>query len=101
MYVHTMKVGIAGASGYLGAELLRLLAAHPVLEVAVAQGDTSAGSAIAELYPNLAPAYSDLAFARVDPDGMDGLDAVFVALPSGRSQELVQALVNRARLVVD
>ncbi len=101
MYVHTMKVGIAGASGYLGAELLRLLAAHPVLEVAVAQGDSSAGSAIAELYPNLAPAYSDLAFAPLDPDGMDGLDVVFIALPSGRSQELVEALVNRAGLIVD
>ncbi len=96
-----MKVGIAGASGYLGAELLRLLAGHPVLEVAVAQGDTSAGSAITELYPNLAPTYSDLTFSSLDPDAMDGLDVVFVALPSGQSQELVQALVDRAGLIVD
>ena len=85
-----MKIGVAGASGYLGAELLRLLAGHPVLEVAVAQGDSSAGTAIAQLYPNLAPAYGDLAFSSLDPAGLDGLDAVFVALPSGRSQELVR-----------
>jgi len=96
-----MKIGVAGASGYLGAELLRLLADHPVLEVAVAQGDSSAGRAVADLYPSLAPAYEDLAFSPLDPAGLDGLDAVFVALPSGRSQELVQALAERARLVVD
>lgn len=96
-----MKIGVAGASGYLGAELLRLLAGHPVLEVAVAQGDSSAGTAIAQLYPNLAPAYGDLAFSPLDAAGFDGVDAVFVALPSGRSQELVQALADHARLVVD
>ena len=96
-----MKVGVAGASGYLGAELLRLLAGHPMLEVAVAQGDSSAGTAIAELYPNLSPAYGDLAFSSLDPVDLCGMDAVFVALPSGRSQELVAALAGRARLVVD
>ena len=96
-----MKIGIAGASGFLGAELLRLLAGHPILEVAVAQGDSSAGIPVAELYPNLAPAYADLAFSSLDPAGLDGLDAVFVALPSGRSQDLVRALADRARLLVD
>jgi N-acetyl-gamma-glutamyl-phosphate reductase len=96
-----VKIGVAGASGYLGAELLRLLAGHPTLEVAVAQGDTSAGMPVAQLYPNLAPAYRDLTFTVLDPSGLDGLDVVFVAVPSGRSQELVRALADRARLVVD
>jgi len=96
-----VKVGVAGASGYLGAELLRLLAGHPILEVAVAQGETSAGTPVAQLYPNLAPAYRDLTFSALDPSGLDGLDVVFVAVPSGRSQELVRALADRARLVVD
>jgi len=96
-----VKTGVAGASGYLGAELLRLLAGHPHLEVVVAQGDSSAGTAVAELYPNLAPAYSDLAFSALDPAGFDGLDAVFVALPSGRSQGIVAALADRVPLVVD
>ncbi len=96
-----MKTGVAGASGYLGAELLRLLAGHPDLEVVVAQGDSSAGAQVADLYPNLAPAYSDLAFSSLDPAGFDGLDAVFVALPSGRSQGVVAALADRVPLVVD
>jgi N-acetyl-gamma-glutamyl-phosphate reductase len=96
-----MKTGIAGASGYLGAELLRLLAGHPDLEVAVAQGDTSAGTPVAELYPSLAPEYRDLVYCDLDPDGLDGLDVVFVALPSGRSQGVVAELADRVGLVVD
>lgn len=96
-----MKTGIAGASGYLGAELLRLLAGHPHLEVVVAQGDSSAGTDVAELYPNLAPAYGGLAFSALDPAGFDGLDAVFVALPSGKSQDIVPELADQVRLVVD
>jgi N-acetyl-gamma-glutamyl-phosphate reductase len=96
-----MKAGIAGASGYLGAELLRLLAGHPGLEVVVAQGDSSAGTGVAELYPSLAPAYARLVFSALDPAGFDGLDAVFVALPSGRSQDVVPELADRVPLVVD
>ncbi len=96
-----MKVGIAGASGYLGAELLRLLASHPELEVAVAQADASAGAEIAALYPNLTSAYGALRLGSLDPAGFDGLDAVFVAVPSGRSQALVADLVARTGLVVD
>ena len=78
-----MQIGVAGASGYLGAELLRLLAGHPGFEVAVAQGDSSAGIEVATLYPNLAPAYGDLVFSPLDPAGFYGLDAVFIALPAG------------------
>ena len=96
-----MKAGIAGASGYLGAELLRLLASHPDLEVVVAQGDSSAGTRVASLYPNLAPAYGDLEFSALDATGFDGLDVVFVALPSGRSQEVVPLLSGLGTLVVD
>jgi N-acetyl-gamma-glutamyl-phosphate reductase len=96
-----MKTGVVGASGYLGAELLRLLAGHPEFEVVVAQGDTSAGAPVAELYPNLAPSYTGLVFSPLDPDSLGGLDAVFVALPSGRSQEVVPALADVVTLVVD
>jgi N-acetyl-gamma-glutamyl-phosphate reductase len=96
-----MKAGVVGATGYLGAELLRLLAAHPELEVAVVQGESSAGSAVAEQYPALAGAYSDLMVDALDPDQLDGLDAVFVAVPSGTSQEIVAAMHGRAGLVID
>ncbi len=95
------KVGIVGASGYGGAELLRLCAGHPNLEVAVAQAGSAAGQHIAAHTPSLAAAYPDLAYGRADIDGLDGLDVVFLALPHGRSQSLVPGLVDRVGLVVD
>ena len=61
-----VSVGIVGASGYTGAELLRLIAQHPDLELVCATGDSQAGGAAAELYPSLAVAYPELAFERFD-----------------------------------
>ena len=58
----TARVGIIGASGFTGAELLRICAQHPGLDVAFATGDSQAGTAAADLYPGLAPAYPDLVF---------------------------------------
>jgi N-acetyl-gamma-glutamyl-phosphate reductase len=102
MYSHAMKVGVIGGTGYLGAELLRLLATHPSLDVAVVQaGSTTSGSSLADLLPGLAGAYGDVEVGGVDPDSLDGLDAVFLAVPSGTSQELVAALLDRTPLVVD
>ena len=95
------SVGIIGASGYAGAELLRLVAAHPQLKLAWATGDTQAGSPIAELYPSLIGAYGEECFRAYDPNNVDGLDVVMLALPHGKSQELVPDLRGRARTVVD
>lgn len=95
------KVGIIGASGYTGAELLRLLAAHPEMEVVVATGDSQAGSPIAGLYPNLVGAYGDRRFDRWDPAAIDGVDLVFCGLPHGASQTVVPELRDRVGTVVD
>ena len=95
------KVGIVGASGYVGAELLRLCAGHPGLEVGVAAAGESAGEKIASLYPSLGGAYGDAAFAPADAAALDGLDLVFLAMGHGRSQELVPALDGRVGAVVD
>lgn len=95
------KVGIIGASGYTGAELLRLCAAHPELSVELATGDTQAGTAVAELYPSLAAAYGDLAFAPYEDGAADGLDLVFLGLPHGASQAIVPSLLDRVPHVVD
>ncbi len=95
------NVGIVGASGYTGAELLRLLAAHPGLTVTVATGDTRAGTLAAATYPSLTAAYPDLVFADYDPSHFDGLDLVFCCLPHGRSQEIVPELRTRVGHIVD
>lgn len=95
------KVGIVGASGFTGAELLRLLAGHPDLDVAVATGASQAGTPVAALYPSLVGAYGDRLFDAWDPGLVDGLDLVFCALPHGASQEVVPALRGRVGKVVD
>ena len=96
-----MKVGIDGASGYAGAELLRLCAGHPELDVVVAGADSQAGQPVASLYPSLAGAYPSLSFSKVVADDLDGLDLVFLALPHGESQRLASALIGRVGLLVD
>ncbi len=88
-----MKVGVVGASGYAGVELLRLCAAHPELEVVVATAGSHRGQAVAAHTPSLAAAYPDLTYAPTEPPELDGLDLVFLALPHGQSQHLVPDLV--------
>jgi N-acetyl-gamma-glutamyl-phosphate reductase len=99
--IMTYRVGIVGASGYTGAELLRLLAGHPELGVVHATADSDAGAPATVRYPSLAAAYGDLEFAPFAPEDLDGLDAVFVALPHGKSQRIVPDLLGRVGHVVD
>jgi N-acetyl-gamma-glutamyl-phosphate reductase len=96
-----MRVGIAGASGYAGAELLRLCAAHPDFEVVVAGAGTQAGQPVAALYPSLAAAYPGLEFSKVGTDDLADLDVAFLALPHGESQGLAPGLVDRVGVLVD
>ncbi|MFM8649365.1 MAG: N-acetyl-gamma-glutamyl-phosphate reductase [Actinomycetota bacterium] len=95
------RVAVLGASGYTGAELLRLLAGHPDVEVVLASGDSQAGTPIASLYPSLAARYGDLRFADNDPNACHGLDAVFLGLPHEASLDLVPELVGQVGCVVD
>jgi N-acetyl-gamma-glutamyl-phosphate reductase len=101
LYFLAMQVGIAGASGYTGAELMRLCAGHPEFDVVLAGADTQAGQRVAALYPSLTGAYPSLEFSKPGADELAGLDVVFLALPHGESQDLAPALVDRVGLVVD
>ncbi len=95
------RIGIIGASGFTGAELLRLLSAHPGFELAFATGDTQAGTRVAELYPSLAAAYPDLAFVPWHLDLLADVELVFLGLPHGASQAIVPGLVDAGVKVVD
>ncbi len=96
-----LQVGVVGASGYAGAETLRLCAAHPDLDVAVATGDSQAGTAIADLYPNLAADVGERRFDGYAPELLAGLDVVFLGLPHGASQAIAGEVLGLAKQVVD
>ena len=95
------RAGVVGGSGYTGAELLRLLAGHPEVEVVHVTADSNAGSKVGELYPSLLAAYPDVEFARLDAAALDGLDVVFLGLPHGESQQVVPTLIGRVGHLVD
>ena len=97
----THKVCVIGASGFAGAELLRLCAAHPGLEVTVATGASEAGRAVADLYPSLAPVYAGAGLVPYEPGLAEGCDLAFCALPHGASQAIVGQLRRDAAHIVD
>src|SRR5687767_5642968 len=94
-------VGILGASGYAGAELLRLLALHPDLRVVWAAGDSTAGQGVSARYPGLAAFYPSVTICTVDEGLAKGADVVFMALPHGHSAPLAERAGASAALVVD
>jgi N-acetyl-gamma-glutamyl-phosphate reductase len=96
-----IPIGIVGASGYTGAELLRLCAEHPELEVVFATADSQAGTEIAELYPSLAGRYWGRRFETWDPRLLAGVEAIFLALPHGASQDLMGDVLAAGVAVVD
>jgi N-acetyl-gamma-glutamyl-phosphate reductase len=96
-----MRVGIVGASGFTGVELLRLCALHPDLEVVVAGADTQAGRPVSGLYPSLAATSPGLVFTKVTTNDLSGLDVVFLALPHGESQLLAPELIGKVGVLVD
>jgi N-acetyl-gamma-glutamyl-phosphate reductase len=96
-----VQIGILGASGFTGAELLRLAAQHPDLDVTMATADTQAGARVADLYPSLAAAYPDLELTRYDVTEAAGLDLVFLGLPHGASQGVVPELIGKVGHLVD
>lgn len=87
----TIRTAILGASGYTGAELLRLLALHPNAEIVAITADRKAGSAIGTVFPHLAGMKLP-PLVSIDQVSWEGIDAVFCALPHGTTQEVIAAL---------
>lgn len=91
MHMTKMRVAIAGASGYAGGELLRLLLGHPDVEIGALTGASNAGEKLGTLQPHLVP----LAERVLEPTNLDtlfGHDVVFLALPHGQSGEIAAQL---------
>jgi N-acetyl-gamma-glutamyl-phosphate reductase len=96
-----VRVGVIGASGYSGAELLRLLSGHPRVTITIATADRSAGRLITEVYPQLTP-FDGVRFAPLNPQSVARqADVVFVALPPGESTAVVSRLLAASRRVID
>ncbi len=94
----TEKIAILGASGYTGAELVRLIAGHPTMEIVALSAERKAGRPMAEVFPHLA--YLDLPdLVKVDEIDFAGVDLCFAALPHGLSQAIVRDLPQALKVV--
>eukprot|EP01037_Dinobryon_pediforme_P046110 gene46110-59168_t len=93
-----IKVAILGASGYTGAELVRLLHLHPHVEIAALTADRKAGSTMAEAFPQFFGLNLPRLVAIADVD-WTGIDLVFCALPHATTQEVLKAVPQHIRIV--
>ena len=96
-----LPVGIIGASGYGGVQLVRLLMDHPGVEVVYLGGDSSAGKPFAELYPHLAHRV-DLTIEPIELDEIASrCQAVFISLPNGLAYQMAPTLISKGCKVLD
>lgn len=95
----TVTVAVAGASGYAGGELLRLLLSHPDVEIGALTAGGNAGSTLSEHHPHLVP-IGGRTLRETTPEALAGHDAVFLALPHGHSEEL-SAQLGETPVIID
>ncbi|MFE6778209.1 N-acetyl-gamma-glutamyl-phosphate reductase [Streptomyces sp. NPDC057702] len=95
----TVRVAVAGASGYAGGEVLRLLLGHPEVEIGALTGNSNAGQSLGALQPHLGP-LAERVLAPTEVAHLVGHDVVFLALPHGQSAEVARELGPEV-LVID
>ena len=95
------RVAVAGASGYAGGELVRLLAGHPEFEVGPLTAGANAGTLVTAVHPQLTghPGLDDSVFTRTDPDLLADADLLFTALPHGESAQLAARLPAQLKII--
>jgi N-acetyl-gamma-glutamyl-phosphate reductase len=94
----TYNVAILGASGYTGAELVRLIATHPSMQIVGLSGNSKAGMAMADVFPHLR--HLDLpVLTTIEDMDFDGVDLVFCALPHATSQLVIKDLPKHLKIV--
>ena len=95
------RVAIAGASGYAGAELVRLASTHPYFAITAVTSEKSAGQSVASVFPSLT-GIVDHRFEALAPDVLaERADAIFLALPHTKSQDPVATCIKAGKFVVD
>lgn len=95
-----IRIGIFGGSGYGGSELLRILLFHPNVELAFVTANEQAGKSIGEVHRNL-NGLTDLSFTKApeEPEKLDGVECVFLALPHGQAMEIVPRLPGSIKAI--
>ena len=94
------KIGIVGATGYTGVELLRILATHPDVEISYVTSRSNAGMRVDAMFPNLR-GFVDLEFSDPDTNALAECDLVFFATPNGVAMQHVPALLKAGTKVID
>ncbi|KAG5548071.1 hypothetical protein RHGRI_013682 [Rhododendron griersonianum] len=94
----SVRIGVLGASGYTGSEIVRLLANHPYFGITVLTADRKAGQSIGSVFPHLATQHLPDMIAVNDAD-FSNVDAVFCCLPHGTTQEIIKALPKGLKIV--
>jgi N-acetyl-gamma-glutamyl-phosphate reductase len=93
-----IKIGVIGASGYTGADLIRLAACHPALEIAVLTANSHAGKQMAEVFPHLS-GLTLPALIKNDEADWTNIEAVFCGLPHATSQEVILTLPRHLKVI--
>lgn len=100
MGVTSKKAAVLGASGYTGAELLRLISGHPYLELAALTGHSRAGEPLSQIFPSLARLDAP-DVVKIDAVDWSGIDVAFACLPHGASQESVAKIYDKVDTIID
>jgi N-acetyl-gamma-glutamyl-phosphate/LysW-gamma-L-alpha-aminoadipyl-6-phosphate reductase len=96
-----MKVGVVGASGYVGGELLRLLVSHPKVEISMVTSRQKAGEYVHQIHPSL-KGFIDLTFSPMDVEKLaNACDLVFMSVPHGKANKIVKELYGRSMRIID
>jgi N-acetyl-gamma-glutamyl-phosphate reductase len=93
-----MKIGVIGASGYAGGELLRILATHPTFQVTAITAHSNAGEFITAVHPGLTT-YANQKFSEFSAEDFQSCELIFLALPHGQSASIISQLPSSAKIV--
>ncbi len=97
----TISIAILGATGYTGAELIRLIEAHPKFEIAHLSAHSQAGNRLGDVLPHVSEPLADMVLQTADAKLPDEVQLVFTALPHGAAAESVAAAIKTGKKVVD